>query len=196
MDYALTRHDVDPNAIGLVGSSFGGYLAPRAAAFEHRLRAVLALDGIYDFGAVIFNNLGSELNALFKAGNKTAVDKIIFEVINDPETETSVRWSIQQGLWSFNTDSPFDWLTKIQAYTLKDVVKNIKAPVFVGDAQNDIFFPGQAKQLASELGSLAHYHLFKNIDGVGEHCSTGGYVLANQVVLDWFQELISGNGTK
>ncbi|KAK5991582.1 Hydrolase acrC-like protein [Cladobotryum mycophilum] len=197
VDYALTRDDVDPKAIGLVGSSFGGYLAPRAAAFEHRLAAVFALDGVYDFGAVVMNSLGPELEALFKAGNKTAVDKILMEVINDPSTPTAVRWSLQQGLWTFYTHSPFEWLTQIQQYTLKDVVQNIKAPVFVGDAQNDIFFPGQAKELADKLGKLGHYHLFENILGAGEHCSTGGYVLANQVAFDWFEEVISvgGNGT-
>lgn len=34
--HLLTRDDVDPAAIGLVGWSPGGYYAPRAAAFEKR----------------------------------------------------------------------------------------------------------------------------------------------------------------
>ena len=37
VDYLLTRADVDPHRIGLVGWSLGGYYAPRAAAFEKRL---------------------------------------------------------------------------------------------------------------------------------------------------------------
>ena len=36
VDYLLTRPDVDSARIALYGGSFGGYLAPRAAAFEHR----------------------------------------------------------------------------------------------------------------------------------------------------------------
>ena len=32
VDYALTRPDVDPARIALIGLSLGGYLAPRAAA--------------------------------------------------------------------------------------------------------------------------------------------------------------------
>lgn len=195
VDYALTRRDVDPKAIGLIGSSFGGYLAPRAAAFEHRLAAVMALDGIHDFGGIVLGNLNPPLLDMFNAGNKTGVDEFLLAFSQDPTMPTGSRWSIQQGLWSFYTESPFDYLTMTQEYTLKGVVDKIKTPVFVGDAQNDMFVQGQAKELAEQLGSFAHYHLFETIDGAGEHCSLGAAVLANQVVLDWFQDLVSGNST-
>ncbi len=33
--------------------SMGGYLAPRAAAFEHRIKALIADGGVYDFHAVV-----------------------------------------------------------------------------------------------------------------------------------------------
>lgn len=42
-----TRADVDAGRIGLFGVSLGGYYAPRAAAFEPRVRAVIALAGPY-----------------------------------------------------------------------------------------------------------------------------------------------------
>lgn len=42
VDYLLGRGDVDPARIVLYGASLGGYYAPRAAAFEHRLAAVVA----------------------------------------------------------------------------------------------------------------------------------------------------------
>jgi cephalosporin-C deacetylase-like acetyl esterase len=32
----------------LFGNSFGGFLVPRAAAFEPRIAAVVCVDGIYD----------------------------------------------------------------------------------------------------------------------------------------------------
>ena len=34
-----------------MGASLGGELAPRAAAFENRLAALIANDGLYDYGA-------------------------------------------------------------------------------------------------------------------------------------------------
>lgn len=36
----------------------GGYLAPRAAAFEERITACIANGGIYDFGQSYMNVLG------------------------------------------------------------------------------------------------------------------------------------------
>ena len=48
VDYVMTRDDLDGARIGLWGVSLGGYYAPRAAAFERRIRACLALGGPYD----------------------------------------------------------------------------------------------------------------------------------------------------
>ena len=44
------RDDIDSNRVGAAGVSLGGYYAPRAAAFEPRLRAVTGVAGPYNFG--------------------------------------------------------------------------------------------------------------------------------------------------
>jgi 2,6-dihydroxypseudooxynicotine hydrolase len=49
LDALARRSDVDPERVGAVGVSLGGYYAPRAAAFEPRLRAVAAIGGPYSF---------------------------------------------------------------------------------------------------------------------------------------------------
>jgi 2,6-dihydroxypseudooxynicotine hydrolase len=49
VDHVMTRRDLDTDRIGLWGVSLGGYYAPRAAAFEKRLKACIALSGPYDF---------------------------------------------------------------------------------------------------------------------------------------------------
>lgn len=49
---ANRKNDVDINRIGLMGISFGGYHAPRIAAFEPRVKACIALSGPFDFGAM------------------------------------------------------------------------------------------------------------------------------------------------
>lgn len=45
------RADVDTERIGAAGVSMGGYYAPRAAAFEPRIRAVAGISGPYDMSA-------------------------------------------------------------------------------------------------------------------------------------------------
>ena len=46
-DWLETRRDIDPGRAGIWGVSLGGYYAPRAAAFERRAKACVALSGPY-----------------------------------------------------------------------------------------------------------------------------------------------------
>ena len=50
-DYVETRGDLDGARLGMWGVSLGGYYAPRAAAFEKRIKACIALGGPFDWGA-------------------------------------------------------------------------------------------------------------------------------------------------
>jgi dipeptidyl aminopeptidase/acylaminoacyl peptidase len=51
IDYIETRNDLDTKRIGMWGVSLGGYYAPRATAFENRIKACIALGGPFDMGA-------------------------------------------------------------------------------------------------------------------------------------------------
>jgi dienelactone hydrolase len=50
LDHLGGRRDLDLDRVGAVGVSLGGYYAPRAAAFEPRVRAAVAIGGPYNFG--------------------------------------------------------------------------------------------------------------------------------------------------
>jgi len=69
VDHVLDLATVDPERIALLGISFGGYLAPRAAAFEHRLAACIANGGVFDFMA---NRLPSGMS------RQAAIDRVRF----------------------------------------------------------------------------------------------------------------------
>jgi 2,6-dihydroxypseudooxynicotine hydrolase len=51
IDYLETRGDVDGSRVGILGSSLGGYYAPRAAAYEPRVRACIAVSGPFSWGS-------------------------------------------------------------------------------------------------------------------------------------------------
>jgi 2,6-dihydroxypseudooxynicotine hydrolase len=48
VDQLVRRKEVDPDRIGVVGRSLGGYFAARAAAFDERLRACVVFGALYD----------------------------------------------------------------------------------------------------------------------------------------------------
>jgi dipeptidyl aminopeptidase/acylaminoacyl peptidase len=50
LDALVGRAELDLRRVAVVGVSLGGYYAPRAAAFEPRLKAAVAIGGPYNFG--------------------------------------------------------------------------------------------------------------------------------------------------
>ena len=50
VDYLESRSDVDSERIGIMALSLGGYYAPRAAAFEKRLKCCVAWGALWDWG--------------------------------------------------------------------------------------------------------------------------------------------------
>ena len=56
LDWVMARPEVDQSRVGLLGLSMGGLLAPRAAAFEHRLAACVADDGVYELGSTVLSH--------------------------------------------------------------------------------------------------------------------------------------------
>jgi dipeptidyl aminopeptidase/acylaminoacyl peptidase len=75
VDCLQTIQDIDPDRIGLFGVSLGGYYAARAAAYEKRLKAVVALAGPYRFD-LDWDELPPQTRATFQArsGAKSAED--------------------------------------------------------------------------------------------------------------------------
>jgi 2,6-dihydroxypseudooxynicotine hydrolase len=52
VDWIESRKDLDAKRIAIWGVSLGGYYAPRAAAYEKRIKACIALSGPYDWQGI------------------------------------------------------------------------------------------------------------------------------------------------
>ncbi len=65
ISHLVTRRDIDPDRIGLVGVCFGGGLAVSAAARDRRVRAVASIAGAYAIGASFQLPLGPEKFAAY-----------------------------------------------------------------------------------------------------------------------------------
>lgn len=49
IDYSIERYSINKDKLGVFGVSFGGYLAPRAAAHDQRIKACISLSGPYSY---------------------------------------------------------------------------------------------------------------------------------------------------
>lgn len=70
------------------------------------------------------------------------------------------------------------------------ITSRIEIPVFIGEAEEDIFFLGQPDQVAREVGKNAKLVKFGTEQGTGAHCQCGATVFLNQEVMEWFEEVV------
>jgi len=74
VDHVMARSDLDTARIGLWGVSLGGYYAPRAAAFEKRIKACIALGGPYQWQEH-WDTLPALTRAAFRVRSHCATDE-------------------------------------------------------------------------------------------------------------------------
>ncbi|KAI1768420.1 Alpha/Beta hydrolase protein [Hypoxylon sp. FL1150] len=188
VDYALSekKQVVDENRLVLVGNSFGGYLAARAAAFEPRLSAAVLAPGIWDFYAGISTLLPEELLGVYEAGNYTKFDDEVLSRRDAGELSTEATWGLDYGLWVFKTHSPSEFFNLAKQYRVEDVIHRISMPVFVGDAEFEDVFTGQAQQVKDALGDKGTYHEFKGV--AGYHCQSGAQQELARTIFAWLNK--------
>ena len=186
VDYLLTRSDADPARIALYGGSFGGYLAPRAAAFEHRLAACVADAALFD-PAALSNRMFPPQIASALAKNDVAVLEPFFNKLQEDTTE---RFILGRGMWVHGATTPWEYFKMFQAYSLADVARNIQCPTFVDEAENDRR-RGGGKDLYDALRCAKEYVLFTASEGAGEHCEAGGREVFFQRMFDWLDPVLA-----
>jgi dienelactone hydrolase len=179
--------EIDASRLGLLGLSFGGYLAPRAAAFESRIRAVAAIDGLFNAHEAVTGILSPELKILFDRRDVNAFNAAARTAMED---DGGLRWYVEQGLWSFRVATPYEFLDRSRPYTLEGVAQQITCPVLVCQAAGEHFNPGQAEKLAAALGDRATLRSFTVEESAAAHSHIGAFVLMNGVVLDWLGETL------
>jgi dienelactone hydrolase len=188
IDYALTTKtkEIDPNRMALMGISMGGYLAARAAAFEHRVSACILYNGVYDGYDALASSFPKSLLTAIENGDSKVVNMVLDILIDsDPNT----RFNIQHGMWTAGANAPFELIQNSKKYTIKDSVQNIRCPTLVLEAEKDDSFPGQPKKVFDTLTCPKSYIRFTEQEGAEEHCQCGASALCNQRIFDWLDDI-------
>lgn len=184
VDFVEKLPNINKDKIALMGISMGGYLAPRAAAFEPRIKALIANGGVYDLSAAIHNTLPPDVIPLID-NNPNAFNKIMYA---EMQKNTTSRWFFENGMWAFHVNSPAAFMKKIKSYTLKNVAQNIKMPTLIVDSEADAFMKGQAKTLYEKLKSPKTFLLFTRKEAAQSHCQMGATAISNELIFDWLDK--------
>lgn len=65
IDYLLTRPEVDPDQIAVVGTSFGSHWGIRLAALDHRIKALATTHAVYGSKTAIFEEASPRFKQVF-----------------------------------------------------------------------------------------------------------------------------------
>jgi pimeloyl-ACP methyl ester carboxylesterase len=136
VDYAVTRSEIDPGRLALLGPSLGAHLAPRAASEEHRLAACIADCGAFDLHAAFLRRLPAPLARGVARGNRAAtatLRRLFRYLINKP----TAGWALRRGLLVHGVDDPFELIDALKAFTLEGRAARITCPTWVCSAEGD-----------------------------------------------------------
>lgn len=194
VDAALAIDVVDPDRIAYHAWSLGGYFAPRVAAYERRLGAMVADPGQLDVGVKFFDlmkafGLGDDAVAKLPTIDPEDEKTVVAAV----EGNRSLRWKIvQRGYWTNGAPGLSAYLAEMANWKLEPhEVAAIGCPTLITAAQSDPA-SSNAKDLYDALTCPKRFVEFKDADGAGAHCEALNRSMANRVIIDWLDETLDG----
>ncbi len=188
VDYALTRPDVDHERIALLGYSMGGYLVPRALAFEKRIRWGIVDGGVYSVFDGTMTKFPDEVRQAVESGKCSAeIDALVLQEMDD---RPDVHQFITQMLWTFQAETPCELFTRLQDYTLESVMGDIQTEMLVVNSSEDQVAGSnaQAKKVFKALEGQKTYLEFNASQGGQFHCQLGAPVVSSERILNWLDQ--------
>ena len=179
VDLALRQPRVDPDRIVLVGRSFGGYTAPRAASGEPRLAALVADPGQMDMGA----NMKTRLGDLFDKIDDPTADAEFEALRQIPALDTFFGPRIA----THGVANVRAYVGDMLRYTSREQVPKIACPSFVTDNETDVVSTGQGQMLFDALTCPKAFRRFVQSEGAEGHCEGMAPIVFWAAAFDWLE---------
>lgn len=184
VDYATACPDVDMNRLAMIGFSGGGFFATRAAAYEKRIKALIADAIMFDVGAV----LDAELPAILRQTPAT-VGHLLFKAAGS--LDAMMRVGMEKYCWQGGVKTPQEFMDVARQGQVD--VGLIDCPVLCLAGEGD---PVEAlhqhhaaiEQLRSPRKAQ---RIFTIEEGADAHCQINNFPLLHQVVFDWLEDIFT-----
>ena len=197
VDWLVTRPDVDPDRIALTGWSMCGCSVIQAAAYEHRLAAVVADPGVLD----VWKAWPESVQKLLASSLPKAEVNHIWRTEFVPHLDADDRFTLAKRSELFGRQfllearagkmfgDLYDLGKTIMQVNCISTAGRVRCPTLLTAYEEDAFFTGP-NQAAAVLGLLPkdidkQLHWFTVAEGAEYHDAPMAPQTRNQVVFDW-----------
>ena len=186
MDYVLSRPEVDQHRVALIGASFGGYFGPRAAAFERRLAAVIALPLFADIQEMFIELLGLDPTKPYPRDLESHLDTSQSFIRLAATSDFRARCGY--------ANAPIaEWLDALHAFTLNGLEQDITCPLLILAGESE-FSPARMEREKIQWKKFMNHpksqiRIGTTAEGGEGHSMVNNLLLKNQIEMDWLDDV-------
>ena len=175
--------------VTIVGISLGGYLAPRAAAFDKRITKVVAWSVFPCFQDILVSMQPQPTQRAFHTLMKLHA-RALLNIVFGKKAKSSpiIDWGIKHGCYAYEAPDAYSYAKKLKLYDLAPIADKITQDVLILGANGDHFIDyrliGREINMLTNVRSLT-FRLFTDKEEAQNHCNVGNGKLALDTICEW-----------
>ena len=179
--------------VTIIGISLGGYLAPRAAAFDKRISKVVAWSVFPCFQDVIVGMQKPAVQKMFYLFMKLHARPLINLVFGKKaKKEPVIDWGIKHGCYAYEAKDAYGYAKKLKLYDMEPVADRITQDILIIGANQDHFIDyrliGREINMLKNVKSLT-FRLFTDKENAQNHCNVGNGKIVLDTICNWIQSI-------
>ncbi|MCO1604681.1 alpha/beta hydrolase family protein [Desulfosporosinus nitroreducens] len=178
----------------MIGISWGGYLAVRAAAYEKRIHAVVAYDVLENGFLCMTNIFPTFLRYMVRFSVLHRRKKIANRILSFLRGKSLIAdWALMQGMYITGTKTPYDYYRELLKHHLPQrVCDQLTCHVLLLAGEKDHYIPSnQFYKLSNKIkrAKSLSTRMFTEADGGEQHCQIGNHKLAIDEIYNWIKSV-------
>jgi pimeloyl-ACP methyl ester carboxylesterase len=179
--------------VTIIGISMGAILAPRAAAFETRIKRIVAWSVCTNMLTLLLDAVPQAeqdaLKELLRKKDKNTINDIMAKQM---AREPLIDWAMHHGFYNMGVDNPYDYMVAANRYAYADVADQITQDFLLLGAEKDHLI--RKENYKSAIDSLTHvksltYRMFTAKENAASHCNTGNPKLVLDTIVSWIKTI-------
>ena len=179
--------------VTIIGISLGGYLAPRAAAFDKRITKVVAWSIFPCFQDILVSMQPQGTQRAFHILMKLHARPLLNLVFGKKAKKSPIiDWGIKHGCYAYEAKDAYSYAKKLKLYDIAPVADQITQDMLILGASGDHFIDyhliGKEINMLRNVRSLT-FRLFTDKEEAENHCNVGNGKLAIDEILSWITRI-------